>query len=45
MERAEPIQVRREKVFIPDGMTPREISEKFGLKITTAAGAKKKVSS
>ena len=45
MEQAEPIEIRTEKVFIPDGMTPREISEKYGLKITTASGAKKKVSS
>ena len=42
MERAESIEVRREKVFVPDGMTPKEISVKYGLKITTAFGAKKR---
>jgi len=42
----EPIkEVRREKVLIPDGLTPRQISDKYGIHINTARGAKKKVSS
>jgi hypothetical protein len=45
MKQAEPIEVRREKVFIPDEMMPKEISKKYGLNITTASRAKKKVSS
>ncbi len=37
-------EIKREKVFIPDGMTAREISEKHGIHINTAYNAKKKVS-
>ena len=46
MLQPEPIkEVRREKVLIPDGLTPRQISDKYGIHINTARGAKKKVSS
>ncbi len=37
-------EIKREKVFIPDGLTSRQISDKYGLHINTAYGAKKKVS-
>jgi len=45
MLQPEPIEIRREKVFIPDGLTARQISDKYGIHINTARGAKKKVSS
>jgi len=44
MAQPEPIEVRREKVFIPPGMTPTEISKKYNINVSTASGAKKKVS-
>ena len=41
MTQAEPIEVRREKVFIQPGMSPKEISEKYGINRSTAGNAKK----
>ena len=35
-------EIRREKVFIPNGMTGKQISEKYGIPINTAWGAKRK---
>ncbi len=35
-------EIRREKVIIPDGMTGKQISEKYGIPINTAWGAKRK---
>jgi len=35
------MEVKREKVFIPPGMTPTEISKKYGINPSTATGAKK----
>lgn len=37
--------VRREKVSIPEGMSTREVSEKYGLGMSTAYACKKKDSS
>ena len=45
MQQAESNEVRREKVFIPAGMTAKEIRGKYGLNQTSANRAKKKVSS
>jgi len=44
MLQPEPIDVRREKVFIPTGMMPKEIRAKFGLTHSSSYNAKKKVS-
>ncbi len=38
------LEIKREKVNIPEGMTARQISDKYGIPINTAKGAKKKVS-
>ena|GEM_PF-5342252 len=37
--------VRRKRVVIPEGMSTREISEKYGLGLSTAYQCKKKDSS
>jgi len=43
MLQPETIDVRREKIFIPKGMTPKKIREKYGLKHSASYNAKKKV--
>jgi len=45
MLQPEPIEIRREKVFIPKGMTPKKIRAKYGLTHSSSYNAKKKDSS
>lgn len=44
MNLTETQEIRRQKVFIPDGLSAREICERFGVNMSTAYGSKKKVS-
>jgi len=45
MLQPESVEVRREKIFIPASMTPKEIRGEYGLDQVSANNAKKKVSS
>lgn len=42
MNQAGTQEIRREKVFIPEDMNPKEIREKYGVHKNTACSIKKK---
>ena len=42
MPQQEPIEVKREKVFIPEGMAPKEIRKKYGISEHASYRAKKR---
>ena len=44
MSQPQSVEVKREKIFIPAGMTPKEIRDKYGLDHDASYNAKKKVS-